>query len=151
MGWGRRWEEVRDAHAKAQVLGGGCWVGDGGAWDGIFFFFRCSNKGENARRRPGPSAQDPRKMETLWWVCWCRTMVQNHHRGGRDGWWVVLVGYMWWGEDQVVTWAFDLQNYWWLFIEREKNSSNPILFKEADFLPCRFWTTRISHQNQPTK
>ena len=29
VGWGRRWEEVRDAHAKTQVLGGGWRVGDG--------------------------------------------------------------------------------------------------------------------------
>jgi hypothetical protein len=45
VGWGRRWEEVRDAHAKAQVLGGGCWVGDGGAWDGIFFFLSLFEQG----------------------------------------------------------------------------------------------------------
>lgn len=89
LGWGRRWEKVRDAHAKAQVLGGGWWVGDGGACGTGFFFLSLFEQGENARRRPGPSAQDPRKMETLRWVRWCRTMVQNHHRGGRNGWWVV--------------------------------------------------------------
>ena len=95
LGWGRRWEEVRDAHAKKEVLGGGWWVDDVGCVCGTGFFSFAINKGENARRRPGPSAQDPRKKKTLRWVRWCRTMVQNHHRGGRNGWWVVLEGYMW--------------------------------------------------------
>ena len=82
-----------------------CWV-EGVGWvmgvrgTGFFSFFRCSNK-ENARRRPGPSAQDPRKKKTLRWVRWCRTMVQNHHRGGRDGWWVVLVDEAVWGWEKL--------------------------------------------------
>ena len=37
VGWGRRWDEVRDTHAKTEVLGGGWWVGDGVRGRDFFF------------------------------------------------------------------------------------------------------------------
>jgi hypothetical protein len=85
VGWGRRWEEVRDAHAKAQVLGGGWWVGDGGAWDGIFFFAVRTRE----RMRDGDPVQVHRIQER-WKHCggsagvvrWYRTITGVGGTGG---------------------------------------------------------------------
>ena len=49
LGWGRRWEEVRDAHAKAQVLGGG-WVMGVRVGRDFFFFLLCKGKCATATR-----------------------------------------------------------------------------------------------------
>ena len=82
QGWGQESGGGTGCHAKTEVLGGECvdgWV-RGCVWEGGFFFV--FKQGKNARRRHRPSARDARKTEPPRWVRWCRTMVQNHHRGG---------------------------------------------------------------------